>query len=259
MKAAAGSFNQNLSLINMKNKAVLEIAAFTLSAAIDAAAAGAHRIELCENASEGGTTPSYGTLVQAKKNISIPVFPIIRPRGGDFVYTKSEFAAIKEDVAICKKLHFEGIVVGFLDEKGDVDIQKLKTIVKLAKPMQITFHRAFDRTRKPLKALEQIIDCGCNRILSSGQYPRVSEGIDNIRILIEKADKRIIIMPGSGLNSQNVREIAIQTNAVEFHTAARKTFVNVQAYSPKTMEEQASYTTVDQKEIRKILKALKGI
>ncbi len=243
----------------MKKKPLLEIAAFTLSGALEAASAGAHRIELCENAAEGGTTPSYGTLVLAKKNIAIPVFPIIRPRGGDFVYAKSEFASIKEDVALCKKLHFEGIVVGFLDEKGQVDTQKLKSIVKLAKPMQVTFHRAFDRTAKPLKALEEIIACGCTRILSSGQYPSVYQGMDNIRLLIEKAADRIIIMPGSGLHSGNVKEIALKTGATEFHTAARKSVSHNKIVSPKTMQEKLSYTSVDPKEIKKILRVFRQI
>jgi copper homeostasis protein len=243
----------------MPNKFLLEIAAFTLQGALDAAKAGAHRIELCDNAADGGTTPSYGMLIQAKQKIKIPVFPIIRPRGGNFVYSKTEFDCIKEDVLICKKLHFEGIVVGFLDEKGNVDTKKLKEIVKLAKPMQVTFHRAFDRTKKPLNALEDIIACGCDRILTSGQYPSVLDGIENVRLLIEKARVRIIIMPGSGLNSNNVQEIAVKTNAVEFHTAARKIIQDPKIVSPKTMNEKLSFTSVDKKEIRKILKELEGI
>jgi copper homeostasis protein len=171
----------------MKKNYLLEIAAFSLEGAIAAARAGAHRIELCDNAADGGTTPSHGMLVEARKRLSIPVFPIIRPRGGNFVYSKAEFACIKEDVLLCKQLGFEGIVVGFLDAHGNVDTKQLKTVMKLAKPMQVTFHRAFDRTKKPLKALEEIIACGCTRILTSGQFPSVFDGKDNVRILIEKA------------------------------------------------------------------------
>jgi copper homeostasis protein len=240
----------------MNQHYLLEIAAFTLQGAIEAEKAGAHRIELCDNAAEGGTTPSYGMLVLAKQKINIPVFPIIRPRGGHFVYTKDEFECIKEDVMVCKKLNFPGIVVGLLDNKGHVDTKKLRAIVKLAAPMQVTFHRAFDRTKKPLKALEEIIACGCTRILTSGQYPSVQEGIDHVRILIEKAQGRIIIMPGSGLNSSNVAEIAQNTNATEFHTAARKTQFEREVFSPKTMAEKLNFTTVDKKEIKKILREL---
>lgn len=260
MKKEAVSFNRNLfSRKIMKHKYTLEIAAFSLQGAIEAEKAGAQRIELCDNAAEGGTTPSYGMLVTARQIIQIPVFPIIRPRGGDFVYTKAEFDCIKQDILICKSLGYKGIVIGFLDTKGNIDTKKLKAAVKLAKPMQVTFHRAFDRTKTPLKALEEIIACGCSRILTSGQFPAVFEGIDNVRILVEKAKSRIIIMPGSGLNSHNVEEIAQKTNATEFHTAARKKWHNRKVFSPKTMQEKLDYTTVDRKEIKKILKALNDL
>ncbi|MCC7029976.1 MAG: copper homeostasis protein CutC [Chitinophagaceae bacterium] len=243
----------------MCQKYILEIAAFSLPGAMQAEKAGAQRIELCDNAADGGTTPSYGSLVMARQKIHIPVFPIIRPRGGNFVYSKTEFECIKEDILQCRKLNYPGIVVGFLDSKGHVDTKKLKAAVRLAGPMQVTFHRAFDRTRKPLKALEEIIECGCTRILTSGQFPSVQDGIDHVRILTEKAQGRIIIMPGSGLNSSNIAEIAQNTNAVEFHTAARKSHHNKAVFSPKTMHEKLSYTSVDQKEIKKILKVLANI
>ena len=240
----------------MKKNLLLEIAVFSLEAAIAAAKAGAHRIELCDNAADGGTTPSYGMLVEVRKRLSIPVFPIIRPRGGHFVYSKSEFESIKEDVLLCKRLGFEGIVVGFLDAQGHVDTKQLKAVMKIAKPMQVTFHRAFDRTKKPLKALEEIIACGCTRILSSGQFPTAADGANNLRILIEKASDRIIIMPGSGVNSSNISDLVNLTGAAEFHTAARKALHDKSIYSPKTMQEKLSYTSVDKKEIKKILLTL---
>ncbi len=243
----------------MKNKLTLEIAAFSLQGALEAEKAGAHRIELCDNAADGGTTPSYGMLVTARQIIQTPVFPIIRPRGGDFVYTKAEFDCIKQDIQICKNLGYKGIVIGFLDKAGNIDTKKLKAAIKLAKPMQVTFHRAFDRTRNPLKALEEIIACGCSRILTSGQFPSVADGIDNVRILVEKAKNRIKIMPGSGLNSYNVKEIALTTNAREFHTAARKKCYDKNVFSPKTMKENLDYTSVDKKEIKKILEILNSL
>lgn len=244
---------------NMPKKYILEIASFTLEGALDAEKAGAHRIELCDNASEGGTTPSYGMLVKAKQKIKIPIFPIIRPRGGDFVYSKTDFESMKEDILICKKIGYQGIVVGILNEKGHVHTQRLKAMVKLAHPMQVTFHRAFDRTKKPLIALEEIIDSGCHRILTSGQYPSITEGKENVRIVMARAKERIIIMPGSGLKSSNVKDIALYTGAIEFHTAARKTIHEKNIFSPKTMNEKMGYTSVDKKEIKNILKELDAL
>jgi copper homeostasis protein len=240
----------------MKQKYLLEIAAFSLTAALEAFKSGAQRIELCENPHEGGTTPSYGMMATAKKLINIPIFPIIRPRGGHFVYSKSEREVIKQDIRICNELGFSGIVVGLLNEKGQVDIKNLKSMVKCAYPMQVTFHRAFDRAKNPIRAIDEIIDCGCHRILTSGQYPSVSDGKENVRILVEKSKGKIVVMPGSGLNSQNLKEIAKYTGAYEFHTAARKTTFNKKSFSPKTMNEKMSYTSVDKKEIQKLLKIL---
>ncbi|MBK7690644.1 MAG: copper homeostasis protein CutC [Bacteroidetes bacterium] len=240
----------------MKQKYLLEIATFSLMGAVEAFRAGAQRIELCENPHEGGTTPSYGMMATAKKLINIPIFPIIRPRGGHFVYSKSEREVIKQDIQICKELGYPGIVVGLLNEKGQVDVKNLKSIVKWAFPMQITFHRAFDRSKNPLRALDEIIDCGCHRILTSGQYPSVFDGKENVRILVERANGKIAIMPGSGLNSQNLKEIAHHTGATEFHTAARKTIFDKNPFSPKTMNEKMSYTSIDKKEIQKLLKVL---
>ena len=235
---------------------ILEIAAFTLHGAIEAYKTGAHRIELCDNPSDGGTTPSYGMMVEAKKNIRIPIFPIIRPRGGNFVYSKEEIESIKNDIELCKELKFEGIVIGCLNENGEIAIALMNKLVQLAFPMNVTFHRAFDRTADPLIALEQIIDSGCKRILTSGQYSTVTDGKDNLKKLIEKADNRIIIMPGSGLNSQNIREIATYTKAKEFHTAARISQYDKNIFSPPTMNGSLSYTTVNRDEIKSILDEL---
>ncbi|KXK44199.1 MAG: CutC family protein [Bacteroidetes bacterium OLB11] len=237
--------------MNNPKKYTLEIASFTLQGALEAFHAGAHRIEFCDNPHEGGTTPSYGMLMQARKNISIPIFPIIRPRGGHFFYSKQEIECIKKDIELCKELEFEGVVIGCLDEHGKIPVLLIHELVQLAYPMSVTFHRAFDRTADPLTALEQIIDCGCHRILSSGQYPNVMEGKILLKEMIEQANNRIIIMPGSGLNSQNVREIATYTKAIEFHTAARMTNTNSLFPSPKTMNENLSFVSTNTMEIKK--------
>lgn len=237
----------------------LEIAAFTLDGAILASEAGAHRIELCDNAEDGGTTPSYGMLKLAKEKIRIPIFPIIRQRGGDFVYSDEEFEAMKYDINLCKQLGFEGVVIGILLASGQIDKARTAELVNLAKPMQVTFHRAFDRSIDPMNALEEIIECGCTRILTSGQFPSVMNGLVLIKQLIHQAAQRIIIMPGSGLKSSNVFEIAQHTGAVEFHTAARKKVFQQGVSSPLNMNENLTYVSVDTTEIQNIRKILDAL
>ncbi|MBU3745302.1 MAG: copper homeostasis protein CutC, partial [Sediminibacterium sp.] len=149
---------------------LLEIAVFNYQSAVLAEKAGADRIELCDNPAEGGTTPSYGYLKKTMESISIPVFPIIRPRGGDFLYTPEEWEIVLQDIAICKELGCTGIVTGCLRADGTVNTAPLEMAVEKAYPMQVTFHRAFDRVANPLEAMEQIIQSGCSRILTSGRY-----------------------------------------------------------------------------------------
>lgn len=239
-------------------KTILEIATFTIEGAINAEKAGADRIELCENASDGGTTPSAGTLALASKILSIPIFPIIRPRGGNFVYSENEFEILKEDILLCKKLGFKGVVFGILDAKGEIDMVRNAALVSLAKPMEVTFHRAFDRTKDPFVALEQLIEIGFDRILTSGQYPSVVDGLELLQKLTINANHRIIIMPGSGLKSSNVLEIAKKLGVSEFHTAARKNIFNPEIFSPESMQESASYIGIDEDEIRSLQLKLKS-
>jgi copper homeostasis protein len=145
---------------------LLEIAVFNIQSALLAAGAGADRIELCENPADGGTTASYGTLKTVRKKIAIPVFPIIRARGGDFFYTNDEFAVMQKDVLLCKQLGFEGVVIGLLDKDATVDKERTKHLVELAYPLEVTFHRAFDRTKDACQSLQDISECGCQRILT---------------------------------------------------------------------------------------------
>jgi copper homeostasis protein len=236
----------------MYSKIQLEIATFTLEGALIAEKAGANRIELCENPNDGGTTPSYGTLKTVRSLISIPVFPIIRPRGGNFVYSSFEIEVIKQDIICCKELGYTGIVVGVLTSIGDIDFKLLNEFVQLASPMEVTFHRAFDRCKKPSHALEQIIESGCTRILTSGQYPSVVNGIPLLKKLIEQANHRISIMPGSGVNSQNIAMLHDSLQAQEYHTAARIKTFHTDILSPETMNEQLSYVSVDAKEVEAI-------
>lgn len=205
----------------MKNKITLEISAFSLEAAIQASLAGADRIELCSNPSEGGTTPSHALIKAACKNINIPVYPIIRPQGGSFCYSHEEFELIKEDVRLCKKAGCQGIATGILTHDDKVDEERLKEIVELAFPLKVTFIRAFDLVADPEAALLSIINAGCGRVLTSGLAEKVTEALPLIRKLQELADNRISIMPGSGIRSENMKTILEQTGVHEIHASAR--------------------------------------
>lgn len=234
----------------------LEIAVFNFSSALLAEKAGANRIELCENAAEGGTTPSYGTLKQVKQTIQIPVFPIIRPRGGDFLFNDDEFEVMKYDVRLCKELGFEGLVTGLLNADGTVDTVRTKILVDIAYPMEVTFHRAFDRAVNPLQALEDVISTGCKRILTSGQVPNAFDNKELIKQLVQQADDRIIIMPGSGVRSNNIAALAEYTGVTELHSSARSSQPSAMQYIQHSMHEDLSAVTVDAEEVRKMKRAL---
>lgn len=235
---------------------ILEVAVFSLEAALAAIKAGANRIEFCENPSEGGTTPSYGSLKTLIKNTTIPVFPIIRPRGGDFLYTDTEFECIKADLLMIKELGFPGAVIGLLNADGSIDVKRTKELVQLAHPMEITFHRAFDRCNNPIKGLEDIIETGCKRILTSGQVPNVSDALPLITALILKASGRIIILPGSGVRANNAREIIDTTGAIEIHSSARKAIPSNMKYNVVSMDEKMVSVGVDEAEIKRMLTEL---
>jgi copper homeostasis protein len=203
-------------------KYILEICTDTVLSAIDAMNAGARRIELCDNLGEGGTTPSYGTILKAKEMLSIPVHVIIRPRGGDFLYNPIEYDIMREDIIFCKKAGIDGIVTGMLTPGGNIDTLRFTELVELARPMQTTFHRAFDMCSDPFRALEDIAATGASRLLTSGQKNKAVEGSDLIAQLIRSAGDSIIIMPGSGIDKTNIESIARRTGAAEFHLTGRK-------------------------------------
>jgi copper homeostasis protein len=236
---------------------LLEIAVGNLSSALTAQAAGAHRIELCENLSEGGTTPGYGYLLEARKRLHIPVYPIIRPRGGDFLYSDEEFEMMQRDVMLCRELGFEGVVLGILKADGRVDKKRSGKLVNLAYPLGVTFHRAFDRTADPFAALEDIISIGCERILTSGQQPGAPQGAALIQQLIQAAGERIIIMPGAGIRANNLASLIAATGATEYHSSARTQLRgNMQFAHPAFGEKDQLQTGADAEEIAAMLKAL---
>lgn len=237
----------------------LEVIGFTIEGCILAQSAGAHRIELCDNPGDGGTTPSHGFIKAAREKLQIGLFPIIRPRGGDFFYTEEEFEIMKTDINLCKQLGCDGVVIGLLKADGTIDKKRNAALVELAYPLGVTFHRAFDRTADAFKAMEDIIEIGCERILTSGQKPNALDGADLVAQLIEQADERIIIMPGSGVRSENIMELATKTGAKEFHTSARINTESGMLYSNAAMNENLRSVSVDAVEVKKIITNLKAL
>jgi copper homeostasis protein len=210
---------------------ILEICANSAQSCVEAEAGGACRVELCAAIPEGGTTPSYGEIRTARAlTSSIDINVIIRPRGGDFLYTPAEVQAMLYDVEMAKELKVHGVVFGCLTKEGDVDVDLLKRLMAAAAPLSVTFHRAFDVCRDPFTALEQLIDCGCDRILTSGQQPDAVRGIPMIAKLINQASGRIIIMPGCGVRADNIARIEAETGAREFHTSARSPLRSAMIY-----------------------------
>lgn len=200
---------------------ILEICAASVASAINAQEGGAHRIELCDNLCEGGTTPSYGMIRAARKQLKIKLHILIRPRGSDFIYTGQEMDIIREDVIQCKALGVDGIVTGFLLPDGNIDMERTNEIAELAHPLSVTFHRAFDMAKDPFLALSEIRRARIDRILTSGQKNNAVEGKELIRDLVGTAGDDIIIMAGAGLNEDNILEFARYTRAREFHATLR--------------------------------------
>lgn len=198
----------------------IEIACFNPESALIAFKNGADRIELCDGLSEGGTTPAFETVKKLKETINIPIFVMIRPRGGDFTYSDAEFEQMKEELTQLKTLNVDGFVFGALDENDEVNTLQNKTLIELASPLPCTFHRAFDRAQGLESSLEKVIECGFKTILTSGQKPNVSEGKGNLKKLVELSNKRIEILVGGGLRSTNIQEIRAYTKAEYFHSSA---------------------------------------
>ena len=204
-----------------EKKYIIEIATSDFATTKSAVEGGADRIELCANLAEGGTTPSFGTIKKCREAFAVSLYPIIRPRGGDFLYDKGEFNIMLQDVKLCKQLGCDGIVIGLLNMNGTIDIVRTSALIEVAYPLGVTFHRAFDRCKDPSEALEELIDIGCERILTSGQQPSVVDGVELVAELNKKAGERIIIMPGSGVRKENIKMLAEKTGCVEFHSSLR--------------------------------------
>jgi len=199
----------------------LEICANSVASAIAAQEGGGHRVEFCQNLEMGGTTPSAGQIRMVRQQLTIGVHVLIRPRSGDFLYSDVEFEEMKADVTFCKEMGCDGVVVGLLDADGHVDRKRTEELVVLADPMHVTFHRAFDVCRDPFEALEVIVECGCQRLLTSGMRNTAIEGATLIKELVRRANERIQIMPGSGITEANLADIVHITGASTFHASAK--------------------------------------
>ncbi|HSC80323.1 MAG TPA: copper homeostasis protein CutC [Chitinolyticbacter sp.] len=205
----------------MQDDIQIEICAGSITSALAAQQGGSARIEYCDNLLEGGTTPSHGAIAAARDQLWITFNVIIRPRGGDFLYSELEFDVMRRDVLACKKLGVDGVVIGLLTADGEIDVARTRELVELAAPMQVTFHRAFDVARDPKQALEDVIASGCNRLLSSGQAPSALEGALLLAELNQLAAGRLAVMPGAGVRASNIGELVKVTGCREFHTSAR--------------------------------------
>jgi copper homeostasis protein len=204
----------------MNRKIYLEICVESVDAACVAESAGSDRIELCSDLLEGGLTPGAGIIKQVISKLTIPVNVMIRPRTGDFCYSDYDFEAMKEDVKIAKASNANGVVLGILKEDFTIDEERTQTLIALAKPMNATFHRAFDLTPNPFEALETLINLGVDRVLTSGQEATAYQGIDLLKKLVEHANNRIVIMPGGGINETNVKKIVDECGVSEIHSSA---------------------------------------
>jgi len=219
----------------MSQKSKIEICANSVESAVKAQEGGAYRVELCAGIPEGGTTPSFGEIRMARQLLQeTKLHVIIRPRGGDFLYTHLEQEIMLHDIKVARQLGADGVVFGCLTAEGEVDMPAMKKLMNAVGDMNVTFHRAFDMCRNPKEALEQIISLGCTRILTSGQEANAVKGIPLLKELVKQADGRIIIMPGCGVNPSNILQIAEETGTSEFHFSGRSTYESGMIYrNPK--------------------------
>lgn len=231
-------------------KLKLEIIGFNIESCLAAQEAGASRIELCAGPGEGGTTPSYAFIKEAREKLEIDLYVMIRPRGGDFLYSDDDFEIMKNDVAICKQLGCDGIVTGILTTDGKVDKKRCKELIELAYPLEATFHRAFDRVADPFEALEDIIELRFERILTSGLKPKAIEGLEILSKLIKQSDDRIVIMPGSGIIAENIITIAESTAAKEFHSSASFVKQSEMKFKNTEMNESLNYVSVNKDAVK---------
>ena len=203
----------------MKNPFVLEICVESVESAMAAEGGGAQRIELCADLAGGGTTPSAGLMQSVREHVHLPVHVMIRPRPGDFCYSNHELEIMRNDIQVAKQFKMDGVVLGILREDARIDVERTRGLVEYAHPLPVTFHRAFDLAKNPATALEDVIETGSTRILTSGGESRATEGISILRYLVDTAKGRILIMPCGGIDSGNIGRVVLATSAREIHTS----------------------------------------
>ena len=206
----------------MSREILVEVCVDAIDGAVAAEAGGAQRVELCAALREGGLTPSAGTIAVTRRRLTVDVHVMIRPRGGDFLYSEAEFASMRRDVEMAKHLDVNGVVFGLLTPDGSVDMEQTEQLTEQARPMSVTFHRAFDMARDPTRSLETLIELGIDRVLTSGHEAFASEGIDLHRELVAQAGDRIVVMPGGGIDEQSLPRILNTTGAREIHVTGTK-------------------------------------
>ncbi|MEO5683237.1 MAG: copper homeostasis protein CutC [Chitinophagaceae bacterium] len=234
-------------------KAILEVCAFNIQSCIIAEKAGAYRVELCDNPVEGGTTASYGSIKRTRERISIKLYPILRPRCGNYYYDADELAILKEDIRVCKELGCDGISIGAQKINGEIDIDTMEQFVEWAYPMGVTCNRAFDATPDPFQALEDIIAAGCERILTSGQKTGAPAAGQILGKLVKQAGERIVIMPGAGIRASNIKQLMEESGAKEFHGSVRKATVNPMSFFNPQVTDFGNVYLPDEEELNGIL------
>lgn len=240
----------------MATQRIFEVCAFNIQSAVIAQNAGAARVELCDNPVEGGTTPSYGAIEETRQKIDIDLYPIIRPRANNYYYNDEEFSIMRRDILKCRDLDCDGISVGVQTITGEIDIERLQRIVEWAGPMGVTCNRVFDCAPDPFKALEDIIFCGCERVLTSGLRTAAPDASELLKKLVEAAGDRLIIMPGAGIKSSNVRKLAEVSGATQFHGSARKIADNPVTFINKEVNDYGHVYITDENEVREIIAQL---
>lgn len=235
----------------------LEVCAFNIQSCLAAERAGANRVELCDNPVEGGTMPSYGTIRQVRERIAIDLYPIIRPRSGNYHYDKDEYQIIKYDIDRCRELGCNGISVGAQLVSGEIDKDWMKRIIEWAGPMGVTCNRAFDGTPDLFKALDDLIECGCERVLTSGGETAAPAAGDILKKLVEQANSRIIIMPGAGIKSSNLAALITQSGALQYHASARAVVANPLTYINTKINDYGSVYVSMESELAKMVNILK--
>lgn len=237
---------------------LLEVCAFNIQSSLIAERAGAVRVELCDNPLEGGTTPSYGTIRMVREKIAIELYPIIRPRSLNYLYTDYEWEIIQADIKLCKESGCDGISIGMQKQDGTIDADRMKRICDLSYPMGVTSNRVFDAVPDAYEALETLINCGCERILTSGLAATAPEGSVLLKELVNKADGRIIIMPGAGVRSHNLAKLIEDTGATEYHSSARQAVANNVLFQNKLISDMGNLYISDEVEIQKMIAILQS-